>query len=371
MKSIGIITIHKINNYGSVLQAFALQKACEFLGNKVEIIDYKFPNQYHLTHKYQSKYDSIPNEPRLIKLFFAWALIRQHRGIGLFVKKYQHLSNRQYNSPKELEIFKPLYDVYMTGSDQIWNPRHCGGDPSFMLHFAVSGSRKISYAASICADHLPQDLNESYCKLLGKYQFISVREKSSVNIIKKITGKEPYTVVDPTLLLSRYQWNEIAIKKRLIKNKFILCYFLNYSFNAFPYVEKLVEYIHKKTKYDIVYVGRPPHHLSFFHTYYRVGASPEEFLSLMRDADMVLTTSFHGTAFAVNYGKPLFTVVQDKNACDSRQVDLMCQLGLEKQILSVGDPMPDISRFQYDASVQQKLLEELRCKSYEYLKTSI
>ena len=104
------------------------------------------------------------------------------------------------------------------------------------------------------------------------------------------------------------------------------------------------------------------------HTHYRVDASPEEFLALIRDAEMVLTTSFHGTAFAVNYGKPVFTIVQDRNAGDSRQVSLMHNFGLDDQILSVEDSMPEPNRFSYDEKSEQTRLEVLRQQSMDYLK---
>ena len=123
----------------------------------------------------------------------------------------------------------------------------------------------------------------------------------------------------------------------------------------------------KQTGYEIVRVARPPHHMFMPHTHYRVGASPEEFLALVRDAEMVLTTSFHGTAFAVNYGKPVFTVVKDRNASDSRQMSLMQNLGLEDQVLSIVDEFPDKSRFTYNVDDEQKRLETFRQNSKEYL----
>lgn len=371
MKSVGIITIHKINNYGSVLQAYALQKTCEDLGYKVEIIDYNFPNEYHMQHRYPTKGDIQPNEPRWIKMLYALVLMRQHKGIRAFVANYQHLSGCQYNSPDELQNESLKYDVYITGSDQLWNPRHCGGDPAFLLHFAPDEAVKISYAASMCSDSLPSELVNSYCTLLNRYKYISVRENSSVQVIKNLTGKDAYNVLDPTLLLNRDQWNQIASKKRIVKKKYVLCYFLNYTFNAFPYVDQLAEYVQQQTGYEIVRVARPPHRLGISHTQYEVGASPEEFLALIRDAEMVLTTSFHGTAFAVNYGKPVFTVVQDKAASDSRQVSLMHNLGLDEQILSIHDEMPDMSRFRYDIEGEQERLDALRQKSMDYLKMAL
>lgn len=371
MKSIGIITIHKIYNYGSVFQAYALQKVCQELGYKVEIIDYNFPNEYHVRNRYQTKTDSQPNEPRWLKMLYAFDLMRQHKAISKFVTKYHHLSKAKYHSPEELKQNPPIYDIYITGSDQLWNPRHCGGDPAFLLHFAPESALKISYAASMCTDSLPTELMDMYNSLLKKYQFISVREQSSVEVIKRLFNMDVYNVLDPTLLLNCDQWNEIASKKRIIKKKYVLCYFLNYTFNAFPYVDQLANYIQKQTGYEIVRVARPPHRLGFAHTRYEVGASPEEFLALMRDSEMVLTTSFHGTAFAVNYGKPLFTIVQNKAASDSRQVSLMHNLGLDDQILSMNDEMPDVSRFNYNRVKEQKRLEVLRQKSIDYLKMAL
>lgn len=367
MKTIGIITIHKIYNYGSVFQAYALQSVCENLGYSVEIIDYNYPNGFHFPNKYESYVDSQPNEPRWIKLLYALELIKQHKGICKFVSKYENLSSKQYNHPNELATDFTRYDVYITGSDQLWNPRHCNGDPAFMLHFAPDDVLKISYAASVGTNIIPDELKQQYKELLSRYAHIAVRENSGVEVIRKLVGKEATVVLDPTLLLNREQWNLIAAPKRLFKKKYILCYFLNYTFNAFPYVDQLAEYMQKQTGYEILRVARPPHKLGLPHTHYRVGASPEEFLALVRDAEMVLTTSFHGTAFAVNYGKPVFTVVQDRNASDSRQVSLMHNLGLDEQILSIRDLMPDKCRFSYDVTIEQRRLELLREQSIDYL----
>ena len=350
MRTIGIITIHKINNYGSVLQAYALQKVCEEMGYKVEIIDYNFPNQAHAGNRYATHQDTQPTEPRWIKLLYAFELMRQHKGIQAFVKRFHHLSERQYDSPEALMNDAPRYDVYITGSDQLWNPRYCNGDPAFMLHFAPDDALKISYAASVGTNAIPEDLKPLYKELLSRYAHISVRENSGVDVVKAVSGKDSTVVLDPTLLLNKDHWNTVATCKRQFKKKYILCYFLNYTFNAFPYVDKLAQYMQMQTGYELVRVARPPQYLGIPHTHYRIGASPEDFLALVRDAEMVLTTSFHGTAFAVNYGKPVFTVVKDKESSDSRQVSLMHNLGLGAQVLSVNDAMPEVDRFSYNVT---------------------
>lgn len=371
MKKVGIITIHHIYNYGSVLQAFALQHVCEQLGCEAEIINYCFPNSFHNNNKYQASQDTQPSEPKWIKALYAKSLLRQHKSIDTFVSNYQKLSPVLYSTPEELKFAPPIYDAYITGSDQLWSPRHCNGDPAFMLDFAPDNARKISYAASIGAGSIPEELKEQYRRLLYRYDKLSVRESSGVDVIKLIVDKDVTVVLDPTLLLDFNEWNKIASPTRRIKKKYILCYFLNYSFNAFPYVEELADQLQKETGYDVVRVARPPHHLKLSHTHYRIGASPEEFLALVRDAEIVVTTSFHGTVFALNYGKPVLTIVKDRKSGDSRQMDIMRQIGLERQVCSINDVFPVAKDAFYDREKEQDRLVKLRVQSIEYLKNAI
>lgn len=343
---------------------------CEELGYKVEII-YTFPNVQHQHNKYAKVNDVRPQESKWIKLLFANALLKQHKGIAEFVRKYQHLSPTAYHAPNELHYNPHHYDVYITGSDQLWSPRHCNGDPAFMLHFADDDALKISYAASIGANKIPKDLRPLYKELLSRYQHISVRETSGVKVIQDVVGKDATTVLDPTLLLNKDEWNSIAVPQRLVKKKYILCYYLNYSFNAFPYVDELANHLQNQTGYEIVRVARPPHKLSYSHTTYKVGASPEEFLALVRDAEVVLTTSFHGTAFAVNFGKPLLSIVENREASDSRQVSLLNNLGLMNQVLSLSDSFPNLELAIYDVASEQARLEVLRQDSKQFLLTAL
>ena len=372
MKTLGIITIHKINNYGSVLQAYALQYFCQTLGYHTEILDYNFPNEYHKDNKFvQLNGGAQPNEPRWIKLLFLGALCRQHAKIRTFVAKYLQLSSRVYNSPTELLSDPPAYDVYLTGSDQLWSPKHCNGDPSFFLHFASDESIKISYAASFGTKSIPDDLTSQYSYLLKRYDSISLREISGKDVVRQLVNVEADVVLDPTLLLDKDQWNLVAKPKRLVKDKYILCYYLNYSFNAFPYVDDLAEYIRNETGYRIVRVARPPHSLTSFHASYYIDAGPDEFLALVRDAEIVLTTSFHGTAFAVNYGRPVLSIVEDKNSDDGRQVEFMRSVGLFDQVVALNAPFPKPHEAKYDVSEMYDKLKGLRTHSINFLMKSL
>ena len=374
MKSAGIITIHKINNYGSVLQAYALQEVCRQMGYNVEIIDYTFPNTYHSTKAKELDIEEVSQqsaEPKWIKVLFAKALLRQHKTIAKFVGERLNLSAKSFNSPEELEKSCPAYDVYITGSDQLWSPRYCKGDPAFMLHFAPDSAKKISYAASIGTNAIPENLAKQYKKLLGRYQCLSVRDNSGREIVRRLTGKDVSVVLDPTLLLNRNEWASIIPKGiKSVKKKYILCYFLNYTFDAFPYVDDLAKDIQRQTGYEIVRVARPPHHISVVKTKYRVGASPEEFLDLIRGAEIILTTSFHGTAFALNFGRPVFSVVQSRDSKDSRQANILRLLDLDQNISSISDSFPDYRLASYDIEKEQQALELLRKESIEYLRHS-
>lgn len=372
MKKIGIITIHKIVNYGSVLQAYALQQICEQKGFCVNIIDYHFPNDYHLSKPSNIEPDSVLTlKEKILKYAFGIQLLRQHKGISNFVKKYLHLTQKEYCSPIELQKANFDFDIYISGSDQIWSTHHCKGDPSFLLHFAPDTSNKFSYASSFGGALVEEDFKKMYIENLSRLNNISVREQSGAKIVKALIGKDAAVVLDPTLLLDRTEWNKIAIKERIIKEKYILCYYLNYSFNAHPYVEILTDKLQKQSGYKIVWLARPPKRFLNKKTSFCIDASPETFLALIRDSEAVLTTSFHGTAFAVNYGKPVISIVKNKNSLDSRQADLLRSLGLYDNIIELDAPIPSLKIAYYDESKEQETLSLLRKQSLLFLDKSL
>lgn len=369
MKTVGIITIHRIYNYGSVLQAYALQIACERMGFRVEVIDYHFPNVFHFSKMKQEPHaKSI--KAILLKFFYAFALYRQHKEIRVFVNRYLHLSNKAYDSPNELQKSPPEYDIYMTGSDQVWNPRYCYGDPAFLLHFVPIRKRKIAYAASIGNNVIDDALIGEYKKLLAQYDAISVREYSSSSLLWDLINRKVPIVLDPTLLLCSSQWHEM-MKPSRIKGKYILCYYLNYSFDPFPYADQLADYLREQTGYKIVRIVRPPEKLLNKGVDFRIGLSVGEFLGLIAGAELVLTTSFHGTAFALNFSVPLFSIVAHRDSADSRQASLLKSVGLASRILALGDAYPKKEQIACDYVEAQSKLELLRKNSLTFLRKSL
>jgi hypothetical protein len=376
--SVGIITIHRIFNYGSIFQAYALQHVCNVLNMRAEIIDYIFPNSWQVLRAkaYEQDWKSKDGmsficslKHKFLKFLFCFALYRQHREMRKCMNRFLVLSSGRYASPGEIKQAPPKYDVYMSGSDQIWNPRYCKCDPAFLLHFAPEEAVKVAYGSSFGVNSIEGgEEKELYRKLLQRFSHISVREQSGVDLVRRLSDRNASLVLDPTLLLDEKDWDSIATSRRLVNEKYILCYYLNYSFNAFPYVNKLADYIRKYTGWKIVYMARPPHRVFNPGTIFKVGASPAEFLALIRDAELVLTTSFHGTAFAVNYNRPLYSVVSDRNASDSRQVNLLNSLGLSHRILSIHEEFPEMSDLLDCPYIESnKRLEELRQISINYL----
>ena len=160
----------------------------------------------------------------------------------------------RYRSDRELFANPPLYDAYVVGSDQVWNPQYIGFDTSFFLDFAPEGARRISYASSFTINKLPYVFNNVYKNELVKFAHISVRERSGINIVKELTGKDSINVCDPTLLLSADQWSVLAEQSMFKTDQhFILVYFMAYAYNPYPDVFDYIDRVYKQLNLPIVF----------------------------------------------------------------------------------------------------------------------
>lgn len=360
--------MHRVLNYGSALQAYALQNVLEGLGHDVEIIDYVYPNDYH---------KSCHSKPNFFK-----ALIRsilevlrgypRKRNEYLFNNFYMERLNltETYNSPEELYKNPPKYDIYMTGSDQVWNPKSIHEDTSFMLSFTDSPN-KVAYSASFATSIIPEEYKQRYSLEINKYKHILMRELSGCKLVAELTGETPEIVCDPTLLLKKEQWLNLANHSNIdINGNYILVYVLGYSFNVYPYIYELIEYVQEKAQMQLVV-------LSFSNKY--VGrlknkkivrsASVYDFLKLFANASMVITDSFHGTAFSLNLNIPFYSVVNDQDNLDSRVVDLLKLTGEETRIIRKNSDFR-IRKFNLTSPHSDKL-NHLRETSIEKLKSII
>ncbi len=335
MKTVGIITMHSVLNYGSVLQAYATLHCIEKLGYQAEIIDYRFPTEYHKSlakfHKKKEVKDSLWRLhfngfcSRILGVSQAEKLLK----FDTFCKHYLKRS-QPYYTKEQLQQSSPLYDIYVTGSDQVWNPNYTGDDTSFLLEWVPNDKRKIAYAASFGIKTLPDRYKPCYKKLLNRYAYISSRESSI--ILQELTGKPSKVTLDPTFLLGKAEWNKIIPEKQIVKGRYILCYLLRYTFDPFPYADQVISFARKSTGMKVVFIGPEA---SYIIKGYKVlpNCGPLEFLNLFYYASYVITSSFHGTSFAINFRKDFISIIDEHNSEDNRQVSLIKTLGINKECL--------------------------------------
>lgn len=328
-KNIGVITMHRVLNYGSYLQTYATYKFIQACGYNAVIIDYLFPNNYHKS--LAAKRLNTTKKTNWIKNKIAgicFRLIRQNEALrtekfSSFYKK-ELTFTKTYFSLDELQQDPPIFDIYITGSDQVWNPIWVGIDTAFLLSWVPKNRPKYSYAASFGLKELPSDISHFYKPYLEQYTAISIREQSE--ILEKMGLPQGKVVLDPTFLLNKDEWGGvITSQKPLIQGPYILCYLLDYTFNPFPYAHKVIKYIAKKTGYKIVMITSDPTNiLRGYQVYPNCG--PYDFLNLFYYAQFIITSSFHGTAFAINFQKSFISIVNDEQTLDNRQLAIIKEL---------------------------------------------
>ena len=324
--------MHKVLNYGSALQAFALQHSIRMLGVESEIIDYIYPKDPNYSLYTRIKFwliDFLKGFPRKTKA----------RKFKSFYSNKFILTKEQYLTPESLYSANFSYDKYLTGSDQVWNPIHIKDDLSYFLPF-VTDSPKYSYASSISSGVLKDEFISRITPLLKSYNAISVRETSSQNIINSILGFKPHTVCDPTLLLSRNDWLEIAREFNYqLPNKYILVYILTYAYNPYPDILNLLIEIKERLKLPVIVLDSKKRIFKNIDVTVINNAGPCDFINFIANASFIITTSFHGTAFSLKFNKPFISVVKDHSNFDTRMVDLLNIVGAESRIQVFNKPL--------------------------------
>lgn len=370
MKKVGLITIYHVPNYGSVLQTYATQVLLEKLGMECHIINYKYPNEWHFA---QGRLR--PTIKSIIGHLFG--LKPSHRKANKLIdfKKKNFNFTKLYKNLDELKNADwSGYDMFAVGSDQVWKAHFTLGDSAFLLSFIPEDKYRISIASSFASKNVPDKFIEKYKKHLSKFNAISVREHNGIDIIKNDLqlGCTPEVILDPTLLLSKEQWMETVSRSTFKKKKkYILLYMLTYAFEPRPYIFDILKHLQAKENYDIIALEgyTPKEHANNLLMTDKSDSSISEFIDLFANADIVVTSSFHGTAFAANFGIPLISVVPDGNE-DDRQSSFLRSVGLEQCIAKTGIPVNNIE-YNYDKDTALKKLTELRKKSIEWIKFNI
>jgi len=372
----GILTFHYAHHYGAQLQAYALMKTILSLGVDCEIINYVRKDNIEgsaLFRKGLSARALLSNADTLINY---GRLKKRYLRFESFVRDDMKLSEKFYGSYAELKEDAPSYDIYVCGSDQIWNPliyRERTFDPAFFADFAQSGKR-VAYAPSFGSGSIPDDKREQLKKYLDKFDCLSAREEQGAKIIQDITGRDAITVLDPTLLPEGEQWEELA-SEPVIDEPYLLCYFITDARKYGKFVQML------EGKYGLPVVSLCGARRVVPQTRYKVlDAGPREFLSLFRNASAVCTDSFHGTVFSINFKKEFYCFESPKKAekaADSRLNNILSRLGLLSCLYSSNiEPREFADRISGTAGlidyqqVDNKLREERRL-SVNFLKEAL
>ncbi|WP_195637154.1 polysaccharide pyruvyl transferase family protein [Enterocloster bolteae] len=371
MKKIAAITFHHAHNFGSMLQAYALQVYVKSLydeiGEPVEytIIDYYSEVQEELYGVYKSGLSVRSIVKNLVTIPYAKQLQIKHQKFEVFLAE-QCCMTKRYKNKNELKDSIPEADIYISGGDQIWNVRAKDYSPVYYLNFLNDKAERISYAASfgpLKIDWTKYDI-DGYKALLKKYAAISVREPGSIENIKELTGADCSINADPTLLLTTEQWRMLQSGACYRDGQYILLYCLEPSKMQL----KMADIISKRLKLPIVVLKYNNKNDMLNHFVKKYDSGPKDFLAYIDNAALVLSSSFHGTAFSLIYHKPfyVFNGMSDNRISSILTRTKMIQRSLEniEDVKKVTLEIPNIEAIQ-------KLLDEERRASREYLRRAL
>ena len=370
--NIKTITCHCVFNYGASLQAYALQHYLEQQGHQVEIIDYMpdyYRDRYNIWYinnitrkgKFFNKYPFLKFPLIPLK---NWYMIRtrgRKRAFLKFEKDFMHITARQYETIDDLRRDPPDADIYIVGSDQVWNTDMQNGQrPPFYLDFGAPNIQRVSYAASFGIPLVRKEYVPFVKKQLQNLSKISVREQSGLLVLESLGIRNGVQVMDPVFLLNTTEWSLLADKAKdygLADNGYILVYDFEHTN---PKVQTLVNKLAKQRRLPIVSVNdHKPLSYADKNIY---DAGPLEFLTLIQHASAVVCNSFHGTAISIIFQKEFYVFPLQGQRNSERMTDLLDSLGIRSRFeLETIVPI--------DYSTVAPLLQKNREKSMDYLRS--
>lgn len=382
---IGIITLYYNNlNYGGSLQAYALCKIIKSEGYQVEQISYeRIKKNDKLEFKRQLKFlnmNSILNRTFLNAKKIVYYRLNKKVALELKGRKelfYFFLTNQINHSKiytsKNINQAVNSYDIFICGSDQIWNQN--GRDPAYFLDFVPQKTPKISYAASIGKKTLKKKQIDYMVPKIKRLDYISVREEDAKDILKKNIDKKIKVVVDPTLLLTQNDWNKIAVSTT-VKSPYIFVYLLGNNKKQRKTIKEIGKILNLKIAFlPYIHFNYEPMDEDFADiNLFDIG--PEEFIGLIKNAEMVITDSFHGCVFSIIYHKKFWALKRHKDTekenMNSRLYSLFSKLDLKERLLE------DHTKLNMEKLIQEikydqvdKKLELLRNDSLKFIKDTL
>jgi len=368
VKKISLITLQNVPNYGSVLQCYATEQIIKNMGYEVETLNYlpkrmtKLGMLENIKYKNQKLERSIFLRTIARIIIFPSYLLR-FRIFKKFRDKYLNMTKKVYKKYSDILSNLPKADIYCTGSDQVWNSEWNDEiDKALFLNYVPDNKKRIAYAASFGKIELEASEKDKIKEMLKKYDRISLRESSGVNIVNDLGIKGAVNVVDPTLLLSGNEWRKITSNKYNYE-KYILVYNLNRNKKIDNYAKNLS----KKTGLKILYLSYQ------LHEFYKKGkmvCNPkvEDFISLIDNAEYVISDSFHATAFSLNLNTQFIIVYPGK--FNTRLQSLLKLLDLENRV-AINDSDLRIIENKIDYKLVNKKMIKMRDESLNWLKKSL
>lgn len=359
------ITCHDVYNHGASLQAYALQTYLSSQEHDVEIIDYK-PDYLSNHYKLWSVSNPVFDKPVVKQLYLLAkipgrliALLRK-RKFDEFTQKYLRLTPHRYHSNEELKTNPPKANLYIAGSDQIWNTLFQNGrDAAFYLNFASKGTKRVAYAASFATKDVVEEYKPFVCEMLQGFDSISLRERISLPLLQSLGRNDGVAVCDPVFLLSREQWDKI-LPTSSIEEKYLLVYDTEQS-NKIRDIALLIAK-ERRLKIFNVSCSRKSYVDKNF-----LASSPIDFVQLIRDAEFVVSNSFHATAFSLIFHRD-FCVVNRSEAINVRMFSLLEQYGLQDKLVT--DNLERLSNPIDYTKVQSKIEQDIE-DSKQYLRNAI
>ena len=348
---VSIITLHAMHNPGSVFQAYALQKYLEEQGNEVEIIDYR--PEYIYTEGHGMKFWT----KRM--LYYKW-YENLKKKFSSFVSANMNLSQR-FTSYHELENASFSSDVYIVGSDQLWNTDfECGKDPAYYFKFLNQG-KKVSYSTSIGKTIIDDVNKEILIQNLKDFDAISVRELSSSTQLAVILGRNVKWVCDPVFLLSKMDY-----KKFIYDLPTMDPYVMVYISPKSTELDKIVNYYHQKGLKVVLLGGFTKRCYCDLHI---IDAGPQDFLTYIYNAETVISSSFHATAFCHIFHKNFVSLVPKRNG--ERIMSLLTKTKLQSKAVTNGQILTDNLEQEIDWDKVDLYLNDYINNSKLYLKECI
>ena len=363
---VGIITFHNTSNYGAALQTFATISAIQQLGFDAEIIDYS--NKYRNSKYSGGKriYESIVNkkfkQAAKYLVVLPGIIIRNHE-FGKFHNSFIKKSDIQYKGEKFLEKDTLKYDAVVSGSDQIWNYKNNGCDFNFLLEFVNDKVKKVAYSSSFGLIELPTELRSRYKNCLKRFDCISVREKTAVDLVKSLTGRSPFLAIDPVLLHERKFWANMSGKIEFEQDAFDF-YYLNDNVHRSSDIFSLIEGSRRREKISVGAFLVSDFFDSMIHIKNHVG--PQSFISYVEKARFVFTTSFHAVVFCLIFNTPFYVFMSGDKGRDSRLIQILDTFGLLDRALQ-RDRMPEFPNAFVDFEKFNRLWKELRDESLLFI----